>query len=239
MKKILLIEDDKKIRRYLEIELESANYKIVSAASGFEGIDKVSEFSPDLILLDLSLPDISGEEVCKKIKEKYNTPIIVVTAKDETFTKVSLLDLGATDYITKPFVIEELLARIRVALRAYTNENIENNSVNSENHNEINNSSKNNNFLEYHSLKIDTIQMKLFVDNIHVPLTKTEYNLISYFILNRELLLTREQIIANVWGYDYLGDDKVVDAYIKILRKKIPENYLKTLRGFGYTLKKD
>lgn len=222
MKKILLIEDDKKIRRFLDIELTNAGYFLETAENGDVGIKKAQTSQFDLILLDLSLPDISGEEICKTVKTFLDTPIIIVSAKDQSLTKVKLLDYGATDYVTKPFVIEELLARIRVVFRN-SNSNTTGNNIN----------------LCYYNLKIDPTQMKFFIDNTHVQLTKTEYNLIHYFILNKELLLTREQIISNVWGFDYLGDDKIVDAYVKIIRKKIPNNFLQTVRGFGYILKKN
>lgn len=223
MKKILLIEDNIKIKRYLELELKDAGYIVISRENGISGLDEAKKNSCDIILLDLGLPFLSGEEVCKKIREFSNTPIIILTAKDETLTKVTLLDIGANDYITKPFVIEELLARIRVCLRKNSSEN-ENNS---------------NNFLEYNNIKIDLIQKMTFIENTPIQLTKTEFSLLHYLILNKELLLTRDQIISNVWGYDYLGDEKIVDAYIKILRKKLSIDCIKTVRGFGYILKKE
>lgn len=223
MKKILLIEDNIKIRRYLELELKDAGYSVTSKENGISGLDEAKKDVYDIILLDLGLPFLSGEVVCQKIREFSHTPIIVLTAKDETLTKVALLDIGANDYVTKPFIIEELLARIRVCLR--------------KNSTEIGNNS--NNFLTYHNVKIDLIQKMTFVDNIPIQLTKTEFSLLHYLILNKELLLTRDQIISNVWGYDYLGDEKIVDAYIKILRKKLSIDCIKTVRGFGYILKKE
>lgn len=219
MKKILLVEDNYKIRRYLELELKGKGYSVTAVEKGSSGVDLLKTEVFDLLLLDLSLPDIQGEEVCKKVREFSNIPIIILTAKDEILTKISLLDLGANDYITKPFVIEELFARIRVVLRGpyfQTNNN-----------------------LTYEDIKIDLLHKSVAINDKSIQLTKTEYNLLHYLVLNKELTLTREQIISNVWGYDYFGDEKIVDAYIKILRKKLSIDYIKTIRGFGYTLKKD
>ena len=221
MKKILLIEDNAKIRRYLELELTDSGYDIMSSPNGTLGLKEIQNSNFDLLLLDLGLPDISGEEVCKQVRTFSNIPIIILTAKDEILTKVSLLDLGADDYITKPFVIEELLARIRVCLRSGSSDKKENNS----------------NLVTYKDISIDLELKSVFIKNIPIQLTKTEFLLLHYLTLNREMILTREQIISNVWGYDYIGDEKIVDAYIKILRKKIDINYIKTVRGFGYILK--
>ncbi len=214
MIKILLVEDDKKIRRYLEIELSRLNYVLDMAEDGEIAIEKIKNNCYDLILLDLMLPKISGEEVCTTIRKFSTTPIIIISSIDKVLTKISVLDLGADDYITKPFIIEELLARIRVSLRRQPSDS--------------------KNILLYKDFKIDRDQTQIkFQDKILI-LTRTEYKLLEYFILNREIILNREQIISNVWGYDYLGDDKIVDAYIKILRKKINTDYIKTIRGFGY-----
>lgn len=221
MKKILLIEDNAKIRRYLELELKDSGYNIKSMGNGISGLKELQNDSFDLLLLDLGLPDISGEEVCKKVRIFSNIPIIILTAKDEILTKVSLLDLGANDYITKPFVIEELLARIRVCLRDINSDKKEHN----------------NNLVTYKDISIDLELKTVLIKNVPIQLTKTEFSLLHYLTLNREMILTREQIISNVWGYDYIGDEKIVDAYIKILRKKINIDYIKTIRGFGYILK--
>lgn len=221
MKKILLIEDNAKIRRYLEIELKDSGYNIKSIGNGISGLKELQSDSFDLLLLDLGLPDILGEEVCKQVRTFSNIPIIILTAKDEILTKVSLLDLGANDYITKPFVIEELLARMRVCLRDINLDKKEYNS----------------NLVVYKDISIDLDLKTVLIKNIPIQLTKTEFLLLHYLTLNREIILTREQIISNVWGYDYIGDEKIVDAYIKILRKKIDIDYIKTIRGFGYILK--
>jgi DNA-binding response OmpR family regulator len=221
MKKILLIEDDEKIRRYLELEMRYEGYAIDIAENGKSGLEKIKIGNYDIVLLDLMMPEMSGEEVCEKIRKESDIPIIIITSKDATFSKISLLDLGADDYITKPFVIGELLARMRVALRNKKD-------------------FKQSNVISYDNIKMDLQEKTVFVSNEKITVTKTEYNLLHYLILNREIVLSREQILSNVWGYDYNGEEKIVDIYIKNLRKKIDimeKKIIQTVRGFGYILK--
>lgn len=221
MKKILLIEDDPKIRRVLQLELEHEGYFIEPCEDGGKGIEKAQKFDYDIILLDLMLPVLSGEEVCKKIRTFSNIPIIVITAKDDTFNKVELLDMGADDYISKPFAIEELFARIRVSLRNKSN-------------------FKSNKILSYKNLKMDLTTKIFYKDDIEINLTKTEYNLLEFFIINKEICISREKIIEELWGFDYSGDGKIIDVYINSLRKKIDEKnkkYFHSIRGFGYMFK--
>lgn len=223
MKKILIIEDDPKINRYLQLELQHEGYSIDIAKDGREGVKKWNNHNYNLILLDLMIPKISGEEVCKEIRKTSKIPILILTAKDKTFSKIKLLDLGADDYITKPFVIGELFARIRVALR---------------NKNDFTDSK----YLTYSSLKLDIKEKVVYKNKVVINLTKTELNLIHYLILNREIVLSREQILSNVWGFDYFGGEKIVDVYIQSLRKKIdrdPKKLIHTVRGFGYILKEE
>lgn len=221
MKKILLIEDDPKIRRVLQLELEHEGYFIDPCEDGKKGIEKAQKFNYDIILLDLMLPILSGEEVCKKIRTFSDIPIIVITAKDDTFNKVELLDMGADDYITKPFAIEELFARIRVSLRNKNN-------------------FKSNKILSYNNLRMDLTTKKFYKDDLEINLTKTEYNLLEFFIINKEICISREKIIEELWGFDYSGDGKIIDVYINSLRKKIDEKskkYFHSIRGFGYMFK--
>ena len=223
MKNILIIEDEKKIRRYLQLELEHEKYSVDTAQDGEEGVEKFKSNFYDLILLDLMMPKLSGEEVCKIIRKTSNIPIIVLTAKDQILNKVELLDMGADDYLTKPFEIEELFARIRVALRNKSN-------------------FSNTDFLYYDILKLNLKTNILYKDEKKISLTKTEYNLFYYLLLNKELVVSREKILNEVWGYDYMGEEKIVDVYINALRKKIDydENkFIHTVRGFGYVLKKE
>ena len=223
LKNILIIEDEKKIRRYLQLELEHEKYSVDTAQDGEEGVEKFKSNFYDLILLDLMMPKLSGEEVCKIIRKTSNIPIIVLTAKDQILNKVELLDMGADDYLTKPFEIEELFARIRVALRNKSN-------------------FSNTDFLYYDILKLNLKTNILYKDEKEISLTKTEYNLFYYLLLNKELVVSREKILNEVWGYDYMGEEKIVDVYINALRKKIDygENkFIHTVRGFGYVLKKE
>lgn len=221
-KNILIIEDDPKIRRYLELELVHEGYKVDLAEDGQIGLELFRENNYSLILLDLMLPQMSGEDVCKVIRTESNIPIIVLTAKDEIFSKITLLDLGADDYITKPFVIDELLARMRVIFRnkqTFIDKKI----------------------IKFGNLSLNLSTKEVFLDSTPITLTKTEYNLLHYLMINKNLVLTRESILENVWGYDYFGDGKIIDMYIKALRKKLdPDSkYIKTIRGFGYSLKKE
>lgn len=222
MKKILILEDDIKIRRILQLELEHEGYEVVQAKDGIEGLEKFKNEYFDLILLDLMMPNLSGEEVCKKVRSTSQIPIIVLTAKEQLLSKVSLLDMGADDYITKPFEIEELFARMRVALRnkkTYITEDL----------------------ITYENLKINKELKKFYKNDEEIVLTKREYALLEYFMLNKEIVVSREKILENVWGYDFDGDEKIIDVYVNILRKKIEsenEKYIHSVRGFGYIFKK-
>ena len=221
MKNILIIEDDLRIRRILQLELEHEGYLVSLAKDGKEGLEKAKLIRYDLILLDLMLPEISGEEVCKELRKNSDVPIIVLTAKENIRSKVELLDMGADDYITKPFNIEELFARMRVALR------------NKKDYQELNQ-------LKYEDLVLDIIKKELIIEKRKVYLTKTEYRLLELFILNREITISREKIIIEIWGYDFEGEEKIVDVYLNSLRKKIEtpnKKYIQNIRGFGYMLK--
>lgn len=221
MKNILIIEDDLRIRRILQLELEHEGYLVSLAKDGKEGLEKAKLIRYDLILLDLMLPEISGEEVCKELRKNSDVPIIVLTAKENIRSKVELLDMGADDYITKPFNIEELFARMRVALR------------NKKDYQELNQ-------LKYEDLVLDIVKKELIIEKRKVSLTKTEYRLLELFILNREITISREKIITEIWGYDFEGEEKIVDVYLNSLRKKIEapnKKYIQNIRGFGYILK--
>lgn len=220
MKNILIIEDDLRIRRILQLELEHEGYLVSLAKDGKEGLEKAKLIRYDLILLDLMLPEISGEEVCKELRKNSDVPIIVLTAKENIRSKVELLDMGADDYITKPFNIGELFARMRVALR------------NKKDYQELNQ-------LKYEDLVLDIIKKELIIEKRKVSLTKTEYRLLELFILNREITISREKIITEIWGDDFEGEEKIVDVYLNSLRKKIEapnKKYIQNIRGFGYML---
>lgn len=222
MKKVLIIEDDKNVRRFLQLELEHEGYKVVTSEDGEVGVNQFRKDRFDIILLDLMMPKLSGEEVCKIIRESSEIPIIVLTAKDQILNKVELLDMGADDYLTKPFEIEELFARMRVVFRNKKDFKVYN-------------------CLVYENFKLDKDLKILYKNEIEISLTKREYNLMQLFLVNKEIVISRDKIIEEVWGYDFNGEDKIVDVYINSLRKKIEtknEKYIHTVRGFGYIFKK-
>ena len=217
MSKILIIEDDKNIQRLLTLELRHKNYSVDSAYDGEQGIEMFSKNTYNLVLLDLMLPKKSGKEVCQELRKLADTPIIIITAKDSVLDKVELLDLGANDYICKPFAMEELLARIRVSTRNKENSN-------------------NKHFYLENEIKMDILAKKVFLNEEEIALTKTEFLILEYFVKNKGLSCSREKIIIDVWGYDFDGEEKIVDVYINSLRKKIDSKskYIHTIRGFGY-----
>ncbi len=222
--KVLIVEDEVKLARFVELELKHEGYEVFVAHDGRTGLDMFENGKPDIILLDLMLPELSGIEVCRRIRKNSNVPIIMLTAKSETMDKVLGLDSGADDYVTKPFDIEELLARMRVALKR-----VKNFTENS------------NNILQLKNLTIDVAKRVVKVDNDEIELTKREFELLYYLVQNKNIVITRDQILNNVWGYDYIGETNVVDVYIRYLRTKIDDKYntkyIHTIRGVGYFAK--
>jgi DNA-binding response OmpR family regulator len=221
-KKILIIEDEKRIARIIELELQHQDYNVKIEHDGFTGFNSVNLYNPDLILLDIMLPGIDGMEVCRRIREFSSVPIIMLTARDETIDKVTGLDIGANDYITKPFKMDELLARIRAALRkTEPRDNVYQ-------------------ILVLSNLIMDVSRHIVKRDDSNILLTRREFDLLEYLLKNKGLVLSREQILGSVWGIDYEGDTNIVDVYINYLRNKIDENYenklIHTVRGFGYVL---
>jgi len=222
-KDILIIEDERAIVRILELEMTYEGYTFDSAYDGKEGLEKFHGSQYGLILLDLMLPEVSGMEVCRKIRKISMVPIIMLTARRDITDKVTGLDLGADDYITKPFEMEELLARIRAGLR----------------HSQIRMTESKQ--LELSDLTINLLTREVLKQEDSIDLTKTEYDLLEYLMLNKGLVLTRDQIIEQVWGYDFQGDTNILDVYIRYLRSKIDYPYgsklIQTIRGVGYTLR--
>lgn len=223
MKKILIIEDEVKISRFIQLELEHEGYLVEQEQDGRLGLEKALTCNHDLILLDVMLPSLNGMEVLRRIRQVSEIPVIMLTAKDDIIDKVMGLDIGADDYITKPFAIEELLARIRVAFK----------------HKRINREKAE--ILQVGGLKLDTKKHTVSCHNVFVDLTKKEFDLLKYLMVNMEIVLSRDTIMENVWGYDYVGDTNIVDVYIRYLRSKIDDRFGKkfiyTVRGVGYQLK--
>lgn len=221
--RILIIEDELKIARFLELELGYEGYTVEQSHDGRQGLQKILEGSFDLILLDIMLPSMNGIEVLRKLRQTSEVPVIMLTAKDEIMDKVMGLDMGADDYITKPFAIEELLARIRVAFKKKP---VKADSLK---------------ILQVNNLKIDLEKYTVSFSDHPIELTKREFDLIKYLLENKNIVLTREKLLETVWGYDYMGDTNVVDVYISYLRTKIDDKFhtklLYTVRGVGYLLK--
>lgn len=220
--KILIVEDESRIARFLELELKHEGYEVEIASDGRSGLERIQNGNFSLVILDLMLPLMSGIEVCRRVRKFSNLPIIMLTAKDDISDKVTGLDSGADDYVTKPFAIEELLARIRVALKRKA-------ALNKENSGET---------IACGKLVLSKLQHKVTYDGEEVPLSKKEYDLLLYFMENRGIVLDREKLIENVWGYDFIGDTNVTDVYVRYLRSKIDQkygvNFIKTIRGVGY-----
>lgn len=222
MNKILIIEDDLEINALLADFLKEKGYAVHCQYDGLHVLDFLNKEKIDLIILDIMLPYRSGDIILSDVRKKFTIPVIIISAKETTQNKIDLLRLGADDYITKPFDIEELFARIRVSLRNKKDFKIKNTLI-------------------YDNLKIDLSSKTLYKDDEPISLTKTEYNLMEFFMINKEICVTREKVIEELWGFDYEGDGKIIDVYVNSLRKKIDDvthKYIHTVRGFGYMLSK-
>ncbi|MBQ9364531.1 MAG: response regulator transcription factor [Schwartzia sp.] len=223
--RIFIVEDERRIARFLQMELEHEGFITSTEANGRRAYERILQEQFDLVLLDLMLPDMDGLEICKSVRKLSDVPIIMLTAKDDIEDKVNGLDIGANDYLTKPFAIQELLARIRSVLR---NHRPESDTPEGE-------------ILVVKDLVMYPARYEVKVNDEHVDLTKKEYMLLEYLLRNKRTVLTRDQILQKVWGYDYVGDTNVVDVYIRYLRAKIDEHfgqkYIYTLRGVGYAIK--
>ena len=219
MSKILIVEDEAQLARFVELELIHEGNSVDKAEDGRTGLDMALSNDYDLILLDVMLPGINGFEVLRRVRVKKETPVILVTARDAVMDKVSGLDAGADDYITKPFAIEELLARIRVALKR-----------------------KGASAAVSRQLTVGKVTVdEVCVDGNPVELTNYEFELLRILMENCNIVLDRERLINEIWGYDYDGETNVVDVYIRHLRTKIDDKYgiklIRTVRGVGYVIK--
>ncbi|MCF6408742.1 response regulator transcription factor [Pseudalkalibacillus salsuginis] len=228
--KILVIEDEESINTLLQFNLEQAGFEVITAMDGVTGLELAREEHPDLIVLDLMLPEMDGLDVCKNLRQSQHLiPILMLTAKDDEFDKVLGLELGADDYLTKPFSPREVVARVKAILRRsqYV-------------------SSQNQNRDDLESMKVG--ELKVFPDNYEaffegepLELTPKEFELLVYLVKNRGRVLSREQLLNAIWDYDFVGDTRIVDVHISHLREKIEHNtrkpiYIKTIRGLGYKL---
>lgn len=223
MERILIIEDEEKIARFVELELQFEGYEVSKAVDGRGGLELMKSSPFDLVLLDIMLPGLNGIEVLRRIRQFADIPVILLTARDAVVDKVAGLDAGADDYITKPFAIEELLARVRAALRKKADINSKNDT------------------LCAGELCVDINKREAKVGKNLLDLTKKEFDLIVYLLENKGKVVTREALLDGVWGYEFLGETNAVDVYIRYLRVKIEEPFdiklIHTVRGVGYVIK--
>lgn len=225
--RILIVEDEEKLARFIELELTFEGYVVEKAADGRTGLSMAQSKDYDLIALDVMLPGLNGFEVLRRIRQTSSVPIILLTARDDTMDKVAGLDGGANDYITKPFAIEELLARIRAVLR---NSGAARESAKTVEHT-----------ITAGDLKLSLDSREVWVGNTPVDLTKKEFDLLAYLVQNKGLVMSRDRLLDSVWGYDFVGETNAIDVYIRYLRAKIEEPFglkiIQTIRGVGYIIR--
>ena len=224
--RILLVEDEEKLARMVELELRYEGYEVEKAFDGRTGLERALSGEHDLILLDIMLPALSGMEVLRRLRRESQLPVIMLTARDTVVDKVSGLDSGADDYITKPFAIEELLARIRAALRKRPAREAEEGQT-----------------LTAGLLSMDVDRHAVSVRGQEVELTRREFDLLRYLLEHKEKVIFRETLLDNVWGFDFMGETNAVDVYIRFLRSKIDEAFgiklIHTVRGVGYVIREE
>ena len=225
---ILLVEDEEKLARFVELELQHEGYEVSKAADGREGLKMATEGNFDLILLDIMLPGLNGLEVLRRLMQDNPTPTILLTARDEVMDKVSGLDGGAVDYITKPFAIEELLARVRVALKL---------------HGKVGAESTTSGVYTWQKLRLDEKKREVTYDGHIISLTNREFLMLEMLLKNKDIVLSRDTLLEKVCGYDYVGETNMIDVYIRYLRSKIDDAYdvnmITTVRGVGYVIKSE
>ena len=220
MYKILLVEDEENLASFVKMELEYEGYKVEVCDDGVKGLEFSIENEYDLILLDLMLPKLNGLELCRRLRKVKNTPIIMLTARDDVMDKVTGFQTGADDYVSKPFAIEELLARIEALLRR------------------VNANKPIANKLEFNDISIDMDARIVIQDGEEFNLTTKEYELLVELMKNNNKVLSRESLLENIWGYDYEAETNVIDVYIRHLRSKLKnDGYIQTVRGIGYVIR--
>lgn len=217
MFKILVVDDEKSIREVIRTYAEFEGHEVVEAGDGLEAIDKVREEDFDVIVMDIMMPKLDGFSSYKEIKKIKNIPVLMLSARDEEYDKLFGFEIGIDDYVTKPFSPKELMARLNVIVNR-------------------NNKVEENNTMEFEGLKIDLDGRVVFVDDEMVDLTPKEYDLLVYMVKNKNIALSRDKLLNQVWGYDFYGEDRTVDTHIKMLRNSIKEyrKFIITVRGVGY-----
>ncbi len=222
--KILLVEDEEKIARFVELELSHEGYSVTKCVDGRKGLELAESGGFDLVLLDIMLPELNGLEVLRRLRKTSSLPVIMLTARDAVMDKVSGLDMGADDYVTKPFAIEELLARIRSVLRKKS-------------------AMPTGELLLCGQLVLDEPRHEVKFGGTDIPLTGREFSLLATLLKNKNIVLSRDTLLERVWGFDYMGETNVVDVYVRYLRAKIDDAFgvrlIQTVRGVGYVVKDD
>ncbi|CAH0321802.1 response regulator transcription factor [Priestia megaterium] len=225
MQKVLIIEDEEGLVEFLELELKYEGYLVEVAYDGRTGLDKATKQDYDIILLDLMMPGLNGIEVCRRLRTTKNTPVIMLTAKDSVMDRVMGLDNGADDYLSKPFAIEELFARMRVIFRRQ-----ENNKILDQKR-----------ILAFKDIELDLESRTVIKEKMLIELTNKEFELLAIFMRNINKVLTRDILLEQVWGYDSVVETNVVDVYVRYLRNKLSvedkELYIQTIRGVGYVMR--
>ena len=233
MARILIVEDEAKIARFVELELTHEGYEVDKVADGRTGVETALAGDYDLILLDVLLPQLNGLEVLRRIRKESDVPVIMLTARDAVMDKVAGLDAGADDYITKPFAIEELLARIRVALKR--RENTERTQASSEP------PEPEHHVLVIRGVSLDVERHEVKVGDDPIELTNREFEVLKALMENRNVVMTRERLASLACGYDFVGETNIIDVYIRHLRSKIDDRYgiklITTVRGVGYVIR--
>lgn len=226
MSKILIIEDEEKIARFVELELSHEGYETDKATNGREGLEKIESGGYNLVILDIMLPELNGIEVLRRARRTTDVPVILLTARDSVTDKVSGLDMGANDYITKPFAIEELLARIRAILRSSENA--------AEKAPEPAEKEEDGSILSCSGVEMNTDSHEVTYNGQPVELTNREFILLRTLMENKNVAMTREKLLCDAWGYDYYGETNIIDVYVRYIRHKTSDDVIKTIRGVGY-----
>ena len=221
-KKILVIEDEESIRNIIRAFLEDAGYTVFVAGDGLEGVNKFHEKNPDLVLLDLMLPKMNGFSVCEAIRKESQVPIIMLTALDDDASQMKGFDALADDYITKPFSMPVVMKHIEAVLRRAEQGGAAPNTV-----------------IRYKEITVDTDSLTVLVGTESVSLTTREFEILKLLLENQGRVVSRERLLDTVWGYDYIGDEKIVNTHIKNIRKKLGVDYIETMRGAGYKIEKE
>ncbi|AXR17288.1 TPA: response regulator transcription factor [Bacillus thuringiensis] len=214
---ILVVEDDQEIQELIKQFLMTQQYKVIVASDGLEGMKQFNKQSFDLILLDVMMPNLNGFEVAKMIRSQSNIPIIMLTALEEEQDQMKGFDLGIDDYITKPFSFHVLMRRVEAVLRRSNNQSTDNHFV-------------------FRELHVDGDAYKVYVNKVEVPLTTKEFEILQLLLQNEKKVLTRDNIVEKIWGYEYAGDTRMIDTHMKNIRKKLDIPYIKTVKGIGYKI---